>query len=301
MLDTATLRRLFAYKAWANDAMLRAAQSFEPESPAGEVALRILAHTHVTDRIFAAHLTGGEHGYTSANPIGAVSRDELFEAMRASDAWYAGHAPDLGSDDPTERIDFSFTDGDPGRMSQTEMLMHVLIHGAYHRGQVAWIMGERGAAPPADGFTTYLHTSEAATRRRSNVATPNAPASAGRAGNVEPDQAERPETRAEAGSPLEAFTRRMSSAVSAGEALGKSLKFDLKGDGYIFIDGRSVTNEDKAADLTLRVSLADLRAIGQGKLAPTGAIMSGRLAVSDMGLAVALQGRMRALFSSLPD
>ena len=40
-------------------------------------------------------------------------------------------------------------------------------------------------------------------------------------------------------------------------------------------------------------------AISQGKLAPVTAMMSGRLRLSDMGVAANLQGRMLALFSKM--
>jgi hypothetical protein len=43
------------------------------------------------------------------------------------------------------------------------------------------------------------------------------------------------------------------------------------------IDGGSVTNEDKPADLTLTVTIDDLKAMGQGKLAPmTAGTLAGR-------------------------
>jgi putative sterol carrier protein len=43
----------------------------------------------------------------------------------------------------------------------------------------------------------------------------------------------------------------------------------------------------------------DLRAMGQGKLAPLAAVMSGRLGVSDMGVAASLRDKMTALFSRM--
>jgi putative sterol carrier protein len=99
---------------------------------------------------------------------------------------------------------------------------------------------------------------------------------------------------------LEQLTERMKAAVAEGEDLGKTLKFNLKGEGFVFIDGRSVSNEDKPADLTLSVTIDDLKAIGQGKLSPMFAAMSGRLGVSDMGVAMGLQGKMKELFSKMP-
>ncbi|HTT75285.1 MAG TPA: methyltransferase domain-containing protein [Candidatus Binataceae bacterium] len=100
-------------------------------------------------------------------------------------------------------------------------------------------------------------------------------------------------------SPLDELTESIKAAVSADSVLGKKLKFDLKGQGFIYIDGGSVTNENKPADLTLRLSIDDLKAMSQGKLAPMNAIMSGRLSLSDMGVAAALQGKMQVLFSKM--
>jgi putative sterol carrier protein len=98
---------------------------------------------------------------------------------------------------------------------------------------------------------------------------------------------------------LEELTERMKTAVGADAGLGKTLKFNLKGDGFIYIDGGSVTNEDKPADLTLTIAIDDLVAMGEGKLDPMTAVMTGALGLSDMGVAMGLQGKMQALFSKL--
>jgi len=98
---------------------------------------------------------------------------------------------------------------------------------------------------------------------------------------------------------LEEMTERVRGAVGADSGLGKSLKFDLKGDGFIHIDGGSVTNEDKPADLTMTISKDDLVSMGEGKLDATMAFMSGKLKLSDMGLAMSLQPKMQAMFAKM--
>jgi putative sterol carrier protein len=100
-------------------------------------------------------------------------------------------------------------------------------------------------------------------------------------------------------SQLEELTRRMKEAVGADSGLGKTLKFNLKGDGFVYIDGGTVTNEDKPADLTLSITMANLIAMGEGKLDPMTAVMTGALGLSDMGLAMGLQGKIQALFAKL--
>lgn len=96
---------------------------------------------------------------------------------------------------------------------------------------------------------------------------------------------------------LEELTDRIRAAAAAGPALSKSIKLDLKGEGVIRLVGQEVTNEDGPADLTVTVSRADLTALGKGELDPMRAMMTGRLRLSDMGLAMSLQPQIQALFA----
>jgi uncharacterized damage-inducible protein DinB len=161
-----TLERLFKYKATANDQILAATRLFDDASPAKEIAIRVLSHTYVVDQIFAANLRGARHEYTSANASHAPSLEELSAAIKTSDRWYIDCVSRLDETKLAESIDFTFTDGAPGRMSREEMLMHVTTHGEYHRGQVGLIMMQNSIMPPSDGFTSYLHKAEASARRR---------------------------------------------------------------------------------------------------------------------------------------
>jgi uncharacterized damage-inducible protein DinB/putative sterol carrier protein len=304
MDQVSTLERIFTYKAKANDEILAAMRQFDEASPAKEIAVRVLSHTYAVDQIFAANLRRAEHGYTSPNPSQAPSLEELSAAVKTSDQWYLDYVSRLDQARLAERIDFTFTDGLPGRMSREEMLMHVTVHGEYHRGQISLIMMENSITPPGDGFTSYLHKAEATARRRaggsgdrveSHLAENRPPAlPLAEQGLVEPLA-----KRGKAMSPLDELTQSMKAAVSANSALGKTLKFNLKGGGFIYIDGGSVTNEDKPADLTLTLTIDDLKAISQGQLAPITAVMSGRISLSDMGVAAGLQGKMQALFSKM--
>ncbi|HEY3948582.1 SCP2 sterol-binding domain-containing protein [Phenylobacterium sp.] len=99
---------------------------------------------------------------------------------------------------------------------------------------------------------------------------------------------------------LEELTDRIRQAASseaAAGALGASIKLDLKGEGVIHILGSHVTNDDLPADLVVTVGLKDLTALGKGELDPTRAMMTGRLRLSDMGLAMRLQPAIQSLFS----
>ncbi|MBI1197844.1 MAG: sterol-binding protein [Phenylobacterium sp.] len=95
---------------------------------------------------------------------------------------------------------------------------------------------------------------------------------------------------------LEELTERIRRAVAAGEGLSRPVKLDLRGEGVIHVRGAEVTNEDLPADLVVSVSRADLVRLGKGELDPMRAMMTGRMKLSDMGLAFSLQPQIQALF-----
>jgi uncharacterized damage-inducible protein DinB len=163
---TETLQRLFRYKAWANDELLTALSKLGETSPVANLAIKALSHTYVVDRIFAAHLRRTDHPYTSANLAEMPTLQALAADIRSSDREYVGYVATLDGGQLAERIAFAFTDGAPGCMSREEMLMHVITHGIGHRGQVSALMLLNALPPAPEGFTTYLHTAEAAMRGR---------------------------------------------------------------------------------------------------------------------------------------
>ncbi|HEY1725417.1 MAG TPA: DinB family protein [Steroidobacteraceae bacterium] len=161
-----TLQRLFGYKAWANDELLIALATLDSDSLITGLAIKALSHSHVVDRIFAAHVRRKTHGYTSANPSELPMLEDLSADIRKSDREYIDYVSVLDREQLAERIDFTFTDGTPGRMSREEMLMHVITHGVGHRGQISAVMLLNAARPPRDGLAIYLHEAEASTRGR---------------------------------------------------------------------------------------------------------------------------------------
>jgi uncharacterized damage-inducible protein DinB len=160
------LQNLFRYKAAANDELLTALAGLAGDCVVLPLAIKALSHSYVVDRIFAAHMRGKPHGFASANLSEQPALKELSADLRRSDREYLDYVSSLDRDELLQQIDFTFTDGAPGRMSREEMLMHVITHGIGHRGQISALMLLNSLTPPRDGFTTYLHTAEGVSRRR---------------------------------------------------------------------------------------------------------------------------------------
>jgi putative sterol carrier protein len=88
---------------------------------------------------------------------------------------------------------------------------------------------------------------------------------------------------------LEEITERFKTAVGSDSGLGRTVTFDLKGEGFIHVDCGAVTNENAPADCTITVSKSDLEDMAQGRLDPTMAFMSGKLKIAgDMSVAMKL-------------
>ena len=84
-------------------------------------------------------------------------------------------------------------------------------------------------------------------------------------------------------STIEFYTNDIRERLGENSGLGNTIKFDFKGEGFIFVDGKSVpnrvSNDDEKADCTLVISLKDFNKLVDGKLKPTRALLLGKLKV----------------------
>src|SRR5262245_57940050 len=120
---------LFRYQAWANAAFFDTLESLDRPRHQAEFhkAMRLMNHVHVVAEIFAAHLSGNAHRYESANTDETPSLVDLRAAVGARDQWYLDYVQGVTSAQLSEKIAFSFTDGDKGFMSREEMITHVVL------------------------------------------------------------------------------------------------------------------------------------------------------------------------------
>ncbi len=92
---------------------------------------------------------------------------------------------------------------------------------------------------------------------------------------------------------LTATTEAVRARLGETSGLDATLKFDCGSEGVIHVDATrapaAVTNEDKPAACTIRITREDLQALLDGSLNPTSAFMSGRIGVDgDMSVAMRL-------------
>jgi uncharacterized damage-inducible protein DinB len=118
--------------------------------------LRVLDHIHTVDRIFQHNLEGLPHSFTAPRSETMPELSALAESAKAVDDWYASYVRHLTAADFEQPLDFVFTSGKPARMTRGEILLHVCLHGTYHRGNAGALLQLRSLTPSRDAITDYL-------------------------------------------------------------------------------------------------------------------------------------------------
>ena len=161
------LSSLFAQKSWSNTQLFDVLAEADPSKHPVELqaAIRTLNHIYVVDSIFRSHLTGSKHDHKATNTEETPDLGNLQFNVAETDLWFEKYLSDADLETLAENLSFTFTDGDAGRMSREEMLFHVALHGAYHRGNVGQILKNISVTPPRDLYTKFLHVTEPSRRR----------------------------------------------------------------------------------------------------------------------------------------
>jgi uncharacterized damage-inducible protein DinB len=169
---TLPYRTLVHYKRWATNGLNSVIADNVDRMPADDRALvlRLLDHIQAVDEIFSHHLEGRPHGYRVSRSAELPSFDVLADKARATADWYADYADALLPEEVDEALAFSFANGEPARMTRGEILLHVAMHAAGHRGQAALLLQKNGIQPWPDRMTDFLKAEDAGPQRQAPLA-----------------------------------------------------------------------------------------------------------------------------------
>jgi uncharacterized damage-inducible protein DinB len=125
------------------------------------IMLRILDHFHTVDKIFQHHLLGKAHTFAAPRSETMPEFHTLANGIREIDDWYASYVNGLTEGALKEPIDFTFTSGKNMRMQRGEIILHICLHGTYHRGNAGALLQLRGLTPSRDAITDFLEEAAA--------------------------------------------------------------------------------------------------------------------------------------------
>ncbi len=139
--------RQFAYDEWANQEVLRAMRFSGPD----ERSLALLAHIFSAERLWLERV----QQVPQSSPVWPNSTLENCAAQieEMGRLWreYLGHTKDA---DLAHTISYKNSKGEPWTSGLNDILTHVILHSAYHRGQIASHMRSTGKTP---AYTDFIH------------------------------------------------------------------------------------------------------------------------------------------------
>jgi uncharacterized damage-inducible protein DinB len=146
------LRRLIRYDDWANRetlASLRAAR----EAPAK--ALKVFAHVLGAERLWLDRLKSGRPS-VAVWPEFSLDRCQA-ESTELERRWQ-DYLDDLSPEEFEREIAYVNSKGERWSSTVSDVLNHVLLHSAYHRGQIAAELRAAGAEPASTDFIHAART-----------------------------------------------------------------------------------------------------------------------------------------------
>ena len=155
---TLPYRTLVHQKRWATNGLHAVIAENVDRVPADEQLLirRLLDHIQVVDEIFRHNLEARPHGYAAPRSPELPCLGALAKRASATADWYVDYADALKPEEVDEPLAFRFANGKPARMTRGEMLLHVAMHAAGHRGQAALLLQKNGIVPWPDRLTDFL-------------------------------------------------------------------------------------------------------------------------------------------------
>ena len=154
------IRRLLAHSWWADD---RALQSLRGAGAPPDEAVAAYGHILGAEHVWLQRLRG-ETASVAVWP--ELDLDGCARLARANRDGYEAFLDALAPDGGTREVEYTNSAGQAFRSRIDDILLHVALHGAYHRGQVAMLVRQAGAEPSPTDYIAFVRGAPAATRKR---------------------------------------------------------------------------------------------------------------------------------------
>jgi uncharacterized damage-inducible protein DinB len=151
------LERLFDHVAWADRQVLKVLRGSPAAQRCGQ-ALRLFAHVLAAERVWLLRLRGED---SAAQAIWPELELGMMDEMSAGNAaGYTRLLRELADAELEREIEYRNSTGVPFRALASDILMHVALHGSYHRGQIARALRESGVEPVNTDYIMYIRAQQ---------------------------------------------------------------------------------------------------------------------------------------------
>jgi uncharacterized damage-inducible protein DinB len=155
--DRQSLLTHLSYSEWATGKLLDYASTLSADAVSAPLAnshggiLKTFQHIFYADRIWLGRVTGQVRTAFEDPPPGPS-----LEEMRARWSEIMGPFRTWVSEaDLAAKVAYRNLKGDPYELEGFKIVLHVVNHGTYHRGQVASLIRQQGGRPPSTDILFY--------------------------------------------------------------------------------------------------------------------------------------------------
>ncbi|HSA56657.1 MAG TPA: DinB family protein [Gemmatimonadaceae bacterium] len=152
------LHRLFEHMAWADQRVLDGLRMSAGSDPA---ALEYFAHVLAAEHVWASRVQQRPSEY-AVWP--SLSLEECAALAQRNRAEYQALLAAMQDGDGDREIAYRNSAGDAFVSRLEDILLHVALHGSYHRGQVSLVVRRSGGTPVPTDFIAFVRGAPAATR-----------------------------------------------------------------------------------------------------------------------------------------
>lgn len=142
------IKRLFAYDDWANRGILSSLRALDAPSVR---SLSLLGHIVSAERLWLGRLLIQKPTLPVWPPF-TVERCKL-EVDQLPSLWQ-NYLTSVGEAGLSRSLSYKNTKGERFTSQKQDILLHVVMHSAYHRGQIAADMRAAGFTP---AYTDFIH------------------------------------------------------------------------------------------------------------------------------------------------
>jgi uncharacterized damage-inducible protein DinB len=158
------IRSLLEHMAWADERILESLR--QPGIP--KRALDIYAHVLGAEHVWLARL---EERPPTVAVWPAMTVEQCAQLAGENRSAFRAYLERLTSDDIGRSVHYRNSAGNEFDSAIEDILLHVAMHGCYHRGQVTLLVRDAGAEPQPTDYIAFVRGAPAATR----VSVPRAP------------------------------------------------------------------------------------------------------------------------------
>lgn len=151
------IRSLLAHMAWADERILQSLR--QPDLPSR--ALELYAHVLGAEHVWLARL---EQRAATVPVWPIMTLEECTRLAALNRDGYQAYVDRLTSDDLRRTVHYRNSAGVEFDTPIEDILVHVAMHGSYHRGQVTLLVRDAGAEPRPTDYIAFVRGAAAATR-----------------------------------------------------------------------------------------------------------------------------------------